>query len=423
MLLVTPSCKKDISSIGLNLNEDLLNATYTDTITLTAYSVREDSLKTANLVYNFLGFMKDEMFGATTASFCTQFIPSGNNINFGESPELDSIVLILRYTGGFYGDTLNPFAIKVYELTEEISPTDTFYHFSSIANTGINITYDPYFLLYPTPNTKVRLDTVYEPHARIRLSDELGNSFLQNASQLANSTSFKAFFKGLYICAEQLRNDGSLVNFTIHNSGLSGIQLYYKNNDEAKKFSFIIKDKEVRFSIYDHDYEIGNPDFQNQVIENNTFLGKEKLYVQSMGGVKTKITFPYLKSLKDKKIVINKAELVITNIGEDENKYPPPIGLSLQAINLKGDVVFFPDLDYGPVYFGGSYVSKDKEYRFRVTRYVQDMILRDNYEPYFYLVTAGAAANASRLILCGYDPTNLTDKSSRLRLEVYYTEY
>jgi hypothetical protein len=146
--------------------------------------------------------------------------------------------------------------------------------------------------------------------------------------------------------------------------------------------------------------------------------------VQSTGGVKTKITFPHIKDLKEKKIVINKAELVITCIEEEQalTKYPPPIQLSMYGINSKGESVRLPDDPYfmNYSYWGGRYDATTKEYRFRLTRYLQDVILNDKFEPYIYLVTEGAASSANRFILSGTNPDNA---SSRLRLEVYYTEY
>jgi hypothetical protein len=421
--LTSTGCNKEMSSIGLKDRNDLLNATFTDSTTLYAYSVVDDSLITIGLRSNILGSVVDEVFGITTSSIYTQLIPEGDIVNFGEAPELDSIVLTLRYTGAFFGDTLNPFAIKVYELTEEISSKDTFYSNSSIANTGMDLVGGSNFLLYPRPTSKVKLDTVYEPHIRIRLDDELGRRFLQNPSNMASAETFKNFFKGINICAEpdQSRSNGSLVNVALENA-LSGIQLYYKDKNVAKKFSFVIKTntETIRFNNYHHEYEKGNPDFVRQTLEKDTLLGAEVLYLQSMGGVKTKITFPYIKALKGKRMVINKAELVITKIDERNDLYQFPRQLSLQGINKEGKLVNIPDAGTGATYFGGSYDSSKKEFRFRISRYIQDVISRDNFEPSIYLVISGAATSANRILIQGHAPF---DASSRIRLEIYYTEY
>ena len=48
------SCKKDIDTIGLNLQDGTLGNAYTE-IPLTAYSTLEDSLFTKNLLYTLLG--------------------------------------------------------------------------------------------------------------------------------------------------------------------------------------------------------------------------------------------------------------------------------------------------------------------------------------------------------------------------------
>jgi hypothetical protein len=414
-------CQKDPSSIGLGLRDpdNILNAVFTDTVSLNTYSIVEDTLNTTNLLSNFLGFIKDPVFGTTVAGIFTQFVPEGNNVNLGVSPQLDSIVLTLRYAGGFYGDTLNPFVIKVYQLNEDILANETYYQNKMFDHTSENLTYDPNFQCYPKPKTKVKVDTVkVDPHLRIRLDDNLGNLFLQNISQMTSNATFKNFFKGLYICVEPLANDGSLVNFNL-TSAITGMQLYYRNDSTAKQLRFYIKSKEtVRVSNYKHDYAAGELNFVNQIVYKDTTLGKNTLYLQSMGGVKTKIYLPNIKLLKEKKWVINKAELVITNIGENLSLFPPPPKLNIQGINKKGEFVIMPDA--ATTYFGGTYDATRKEYRFRLTKYLQSIILRDDYEPYIYLVTDKAAADASRLILSGSLPTA---PASRLRLDVYYTEY
>jgi len=437
LLCIPQGCKKDISSIGLDLKDrdDLLNAVFTDSVTLTAYSVLEDTLNTTGLVAHYLGCLKDNIFGNTTASIFTQLVPLGNNITFGKSPILDSIVFVLRYNGGFYGDTLNPFTVKIYELTEDIIADKTYYQHHSIAyDKSKNLTYSD-FHLYPKPNTKVKVDSLLNPHIRIRLKDELGERFFKDYEKLESAETFKKYFKGLYICAESFRNDGSMVNFAL-SSTLSGIRLYYKEKDgdkyKSKQFAFLINSTDaVRFSHYEHNYNTGEQKFIEQIdslksVKEREKLGEKTLYVQSMGGVKTKISFPYIKAFKEKNangknIVINKAELVVTDIGEDLHLYPVPNRMGFQAVDSSGKLVIMPDLALGNIaYFGGTYDKNNKEYRFRITRYIQNLIQKENYQPYIYLVAEGAAAYANRLILNG---TNPAEASKKLRLEIYYTEY
>jgi len=413
--LVSQGCKKEPSSIGLNLKDrdNLLNAIFTDTTTLTAYSVvysDSDTMNTTNLRTNYLGYVDDLVFGTTTACIYAQFIPSSTVVNFGTSRELDSIVLVLRYSGGWYGDTLNPIRIKVYELDENLSTSTIYDKNSSVTYKSKEITYYPNFRIRPAPNTRVRVDTLLAPHMRIRLKNELGNRFLADSNEMSK-------FKGLYICAEPFQNNGSLVNFTLTDA-LSGIQLYYKNDSVPTLFKLTTPATAVRFNTFEHDHKVGSTGFVNQVINKDTLLGEKVLYAQGFGGIQTKITFPHLKALREKKMVINKAELVITNIGEDLSVYPPPTRLTIRGVNPSGKFVFLPD-DVDATYFGGSYDETKKEYRFRITRYIQDVILRDRFEPFIYLAVRDAPINPHRLLLKGTD----TLESSRLRLELYYTEY
>ena len=419
-LLISQSCKKEPSSIGLDLQNNLLGAIYTDTITLNAYSILEDTLNTTNIASHCLGFLKDDIFGTTTAGIYTQLKPEGNNINLGEAPQLDSVVLILRYSGGFYGDTLNPFVIKVYEVEEEIASTNIYYQNNLLSHSSVNLTYRHNFLLYPQPRTKVKTDTLLEPHIRIRLNNLFGERLIRNISEMTSETTFKNYFKGLYICAEPYQNNGSLVNILLP-TALSGIVFYYKNeNAENKKFSLIIdRETEMRFSSFEHNYEIGDGLFVRQTLNNDTLLGKNILYVQPLGGVKTKIAFPFIKKFRDKNIVINKAELVITDIGNESSFFPAPLALNISGM-VNGKLVFLPDYSQNSPYWGGNYIETDKEYRFRITRYIQEIISRDNFEPFIYLVSSGASINPNRLLLGGTQPFELTQ---RLRLELYYTEY
>ena len=415
------ACQKDPNAIGLDLRDrdDLLNAIFTDTVTLTAYSVLEDTLNTRNLSSNLLGFIKDPVFGTTSAGFFAQFVPEGNSVNFGNAPQLDSIVLTLRYTGSFFGDTLNPFVIQVYRLTEDISSTETYYQNKIFAHSSENLTYHNDFHLYPKPSSKVKLDTIVEAHARIRLDDELGKLLLGVPSEMVTNDVFKSFFKGLYVCAKPLANDGSIVSFAL-TSALTCIQLYYKNDSLTRRFQFPIREKEtVRVGNYDHNYNAGNISFINQVVYKDTLLGRELLYVQSMGGIQTKIIFPHIKAFKDKNMVINKAELVITYAGEENSLFPPPNQLNLYRVNNKGENNI-PLLDSYTSFWGGRYNTTTKEYRFSITRYLQDVILREDFQPYIYLIANPRAGSASRLILNGTHPV---DHSSRLRLELYYTEH
>ena len=87
-----------------------------------------------------------------------------------------------------------------------------------------------------------------------------------------------------------------------------------------------------------------NDDFVSEVINGipvhgNDALGQDILYLQPTGGVKMKIGFPTIKNtFKDKNIVINRAELVISNISEDAPHFFKPALLAIQGVKSDGTI-------------------------------------------------------------------------------------
>lgn len=423
------SCEDELTSLGLNLRDpnELLGTSFMDSTTLTAQSVLDDTIATTGLGSNVLGYVNDPTFGTTKASIYTQYLLSGNSVDFSTSPVLDSVILTIR-VGGFFGDTTTALPIRVYELDQKLYSDSTYRVSSTVAHKNDNLTYDPNYSVRPSPTNRVLIDTnSYDAHLRIRLTDAFGLHFLQNSSSMANDALFANFFKGLYITLDNPQGTGSLlyVNLT---SSISGISIYYKKNGINKRYALVTNSSAVRFNNFEHNYNQANSHFISEVINGipangNAVVGEDKLYLQPTGGVKMKIGFPTIKnSFKNKNLVINRAELVITNISEDDAHFFMPALLAIQGVKSDGTITYLPDDAYytSTDYFGGSYNTSKKEYRIRITNYIQDLILRDQYKDYFYLVVSGAGVRGNRLIMGGLNPD---DENTRLRLEISYTEY
>ena len=422
ILILLNSCEKNYSSIGLNLRDDLLGNSYMDTTSLISFSLK-DTINTKGLAGNVLGFVRDPVFGITEAGFYAQYLPSTQNITFENSAVLDSIVLSIRING-YFGDTLTPLKIRVYELDEEFRKDSNYYQFSSLNYINENLTFNPNYEVYPMPFTRIKVDTtMQDAQIRIRLSDELGERFMNNPDKLRDDNSFLNFFKGLLVKVEPTTGIGSLLYASL-TSSLSGITIYYSSSDTiSRRFAFLTKqDNAARFNYFNHyDYTSASSELQNQ-ISGDQSLGETKLYLQSGGGIKTKLQFPNIKeTFKEKNIIINRAELVITNISMDEDFFFQPPRIEIRGISAVDKEVDLPDRlnDQSGEYFGGTYDINKKEYRFRITRYIQQLILNDEYKDYIYLSVAAAGNRASRLLFAGPQ----ADTSSRLRLEITYTTY
>ena len=140
-----------------------------------------------------------------------------------------------------------------------------------------------------------------------------------------------------------------------------------------------------------------------------------------MGGVRTKISFPTLAHWTDtlaegSHIVINQAKLIVPAASVDTAVFTPPSTLVLIGLNEDGSTFILPDYYEGTSYFGGSYSSTDNAAMFRISEYVQEVVLGKREHYGLSLGINGGAYNAHRLVVNG--PEAETDK---LRVEITYS--
>ncbi|MFN7013651.1 MAG: DUF4270 family protein, partial [Bacteroidia bacterium] len=155
---------------------------------------------------------------------------------------------------------------------------------------------------------------------------------------------------------------------------------------------------------------------------NDSSIGKQKVYIQSMGGVKTKVYFPYFKNIAaNGNVIINQAELVLS-VNEDEsvtNQYSPHNRLTLAAAREDGTNAIIIDQLESEIYFGGNYNTTTKEYRFNITRHMQRLINGQVTEDYgLFILPSGGAVNANRTVLHGSDK----EHPKHIKLILTYTK-
>jgi hypothetical protein len=432
--LLISSCEEEPDLIGLNLQpqNEILSLSFSDTSSIIAYSVIDDSMRTDNYLYNLLGSYNDPVFGSTSASIFTQVRLSDNNVSFGNTPSFDSLILFMPYTGSYVYNNITekpyPINVKVYEVAEKMSFDSTYYSYS-------NLSYKPTELANVTFVPKPKDSTVFNgskfpPLLILKLNNVLGNKLLSALpSDLTDNDAFTKFLNGIYIKTMPLSttntNKGSILYFNLLNSQLSNLVLYYKKTPTdtvSSKYVFVINDKCTKYTHFNHyGYGSANIDFKNQLgigVQADTNLGKQKLYLQSMGGVKVKLKFPYLRNwIKDKKIIINEATIIIKNADIDDKNAPPALLAMLKRI-ASGKTELLPDYDIeGSSFYDGVYNSTSKEYRIRITRYFQNMLNTTDTDFGLYLLVDSRRTSGNRLVFTG------TDKSltNRMKLELRYT--
>ncbi len=428
---ITTSCENDPTIIGIDLlpDEEKLGVFSSDTTTVLVHSVFVDSIKTDETTRSLLGSYIDPVFGLSTVSIATQVRLSSVTVNFGDNPVLDSIVLSLDYTtitsilGSplvAYGDTTTVQTIKVFELDEDLVFDTAYYSNYNAALKPVELaSKDVSF----RPTDSIMVDTVLvKSQLRIQLSEEFGNSILNAPEEALESVDgFVSFMKGLYIKPEPVSAGGAIAFFDLL-SAVSRLTIYYHNDDETKKsYTFLINAQCARYMNFDHDYSLGDPTFVAH-LNGDTALGTENFYLQSLAGVETRLSFPYIKDwAKDQTIILNEAKLVFYN-ADTAGGFAPPLELFLFELKEDGSFDVLDEQFEGAAYFGGYYRRASAEYFFRMTQRIQKIISGEYDNTPFTIGVSGASLMPNRVVLNGYNPGNTAQFDSRIRLKLIYTK-
>jgi len=470
-LFLFSSCK-DSSTIGLNLDDaNKITGTLNDTVTVTSNTVLDEPTGTSGLARYPLGYMKDATFGTTEASIAMAVnLPSGT-FTLGSAPtSIDSAILVLPFDTSaasttqyrarpFYGDSTAIYTITVSQLSTSIKTYSTYLSNQVYPSGDVLGTFTGSI----KPTTHVKITSIIDaapdtalvtvPELRIKLNTAMIQSKILALDSLLLTTDYKfnAAFRGLKITASTTGTNGGIMflNFASANSNL---EIYYKHKDAttttkidtvAAKFPIITTTNPVAATIT-HNYT-GTP-IATQLATPGVY---QTTYLQAMSGIRNRIKFPSLATLKAKigsNIIINKAELVIDS-SDPADSIPFKIAprLLLYKLDIAGQRTNVPDNnaysssenpngDLRPatsgVPFGGKYDFTKKSYTFSVTNYVQDIIdgkLID-YGTYLAPIAYDAAIsypnpyplsnNASRVVIGSFSNTS----NRKIRLNIYYVK-
>ena len=405
LLIGFASCKKQPQQIGESLqpNSSNIQVAFSGNQDIVAEVQRVDSISTKSASLSLVGDLNDPHFGNSNISFYTQIGLTSNSLQWEDGATTDSIVMQVLYSG-YYGDTLTPLTLKIHEVTQDMAGDSAVYYSNTSYEVGeewANYTFTP------RPKTKTFIngaDTIGYNILQIPVNVALGDKLMQ--SDFASNTDFMNYFKGLRFSCEPAAGTGSICYFNLLNTK-SYLRIYYHNDYDTTFCDFNISDKYIRFNHFDHDYSAA----QAPIIFNDT--ATEYLYAQSTAGVRTRLVFPNLaqwaKELNTN-VLVNEAKLILTGANDmingvvnDTAIFKQPAQLVVVKANEDGSYGILPDQLVGTNYFGGYYDSKTDQVWFRISEYVQDLILAgpdaENYGLYIY--TYAGAYNATRWIFHG----------------------
>lgn len=407
------------NTVGLEVQPEGDQATlgFTDTFTVITNVVKEDSVPSDEAYTNLssktlVGYMYEPEFGSTTANLYAQLIPT-ETPTMPVNMVIDSAIFTLAYKD-FYGDTTSEQTVEIFEMNEPI--LDSVYYSNKSFST------------YPTvqgtlsnfkPKTKDSITingTKYAPHLRIPVSKNFAKEVFDSAATYTTLSDYINHIKGVYLSFSGNAPGGII---TIDpNSSLTGMTIYYRDTAAAPhdtlEAKFNLKEA-FRVSNFNHN------NYSGSVVSSyfgNPTLSASQCYIQSMGGVRTKINFPFLSSIDDAgPVAISKAELVVTVVDGTSSTYAANERLGIAGISSEGKPVTIPDHNETSAYLGGS-LSGNK-YRFNIARYVQS-VLNGNWNDYgLYLLASAPYDNPHRVIVGGGQNSN---PSYRMKLQITYTK-
>jgi len=273
------ACDKDFTSIDSDVisaqNAINFNTTSID-YPIVASNLRLNPVSSNNLPSFMLGYNNNPFFGESKASFLGQIIPSEFSPSFGENVVLDSVVLTIPYYSrgvetseegdityeidSIYGNTATKlyvyksnFYLRDFNPSGDFSDSQNYYSNGALSNSeSINQSEIEAELLYESGILGDGSDNFIPSSERIDLTliDSLGETYVSNSiapairlklnnpndnfwqslffenegnPELSNANSFKDFFRGLYIKADGINSEGSmmLLNFASSNTKLT----------------------------------------------------------------------------------------------------------------------------------------------------------------------------------------------------------
>ncbi len=428
----------DPTDIGLELQGSVnqIGTSYRDDFRIDASTVLlKDSIVSFGSRPVLAGRVNDGPFGTITArTFAEVSLPS-NNLAFDEAPVADSIVLSLGYTYHF-GDTTLTTRLSVYELDEAFFEKATYFTTSEL-RTKPNALGTVAFRPRPTGSRPAGATVPRStPTVKIRLSQELASRILAQSGKpaLANQAAFvDQVLKGISLQPSPGAPAGAVLGFNLQ-SDSSYINLRYTSGTTKRSVKFRFYDSDPRFNQISVD-RTGTPlaNLRNSGDILPSTQTDNGAYLQSGTGLRTKITFPDLASLKAEggTVAINRAELVVPVQKDlfDQSRVPPLVYLyeTNETNRILTWFSFIPrrvqkngaplvpqrpeqdqpaELEYDP---------EKREYVINMTSYVQAMLY-------------GSKPNNGLLIGSGAN-SNLVNRavipasgSERIHLRVYYSK-
>jgi len=437
------SCEKPEQSTGVDLlpSDDFISVATIDTFTVRAITLQEDSIRSEGVTPALIGAYIDPIFGLSKSSHYTEIRLTTANPIFGtpgesESIVIDSLILNLAFqTIGtpvpIYGGWSEQY-FQVFEIDDTLTVDQPYYGNQALNVIDEDLVEPGFNLIQPNYRDSSIIDGVaFRPSVRIPLKKDLAERLIEAGGEDGlTATEFLEELNGLFITVDEnaagvnLSRTGilSIDNF----STASRMEMYYRDTFPAMPdtsfYDFEIRSAIGKYNAFEHDFTRGGEtSLIRQVVDSAGDAGGQSLYIQAMSGTKLRVDLPYIEALRDSgNLAIAKAELTLSVRDGSIGRFAPPSGLFIFGLDEEGESFLIDDQLDGSSFVGGNYDPINQEYRFTISRFLQQVISGDRDFHGLEIVTRSASFTANRLVLNG---TNVVDSENRLKLEISFTKF
>ena len=382
-IILIYSCDKDFTSIDSDVisAENAINFnTSSIDYPIVASNLRLNPVKSNNLPSFMLGYNNNPFYGESKASFLGQIVPAEFSPSFGENVVLDSVVLTIPYYSrgvdtdddgnisyeidSVYGNTATKlyvyksnFYLRDFNPSGDFSDSQNYYSNGALSNSEtINQSEIEAELLYESgilgdgsddfiPSSEridlTLLDSLGEsyvassiaPAVRLKLNNPNDNFwqslFFENEGnpELINPNTFKEFFRGLYIKADGVNSEGSmmLLNFASSNTKLT---IHYTSETSTDSDTdsggtsteTITSQNEYVLNFTDNLVNIYENNFQVDVSNSNTVEGDERIYLKGGEGYMSTVDLFSGDIEDDNGVMVNAFDHFKNSFYDEENE-------------------------------------------------------------------------------------------------------
>ncbi|MGF1636357.1 MAG: DUF4270 family protein [Cyclobacteriaceae bacterium] len=274
-----------------------------------------------------IGAENNPLFGTSSAKSFTQIVPRDTTFRANESFVLDSVTVTMTFDYIYgAGASTSVQKIAIHELTENIDISTNRY----FSNDAVAYNPEPLGEVSFMPNTE-QYDTANSFSARLRLDDELGHRFIDEAKKanggvFSQRTGFSSFFNGLAFVPGEDNNCMMRISPPVSN-----LTLHYHTNTDTSSYILLYRNA-ISFYNIERDFQdspLSPLTAENEYVE----LDDELFYVKSGVGTLARVSFSPVKDYFDtipNKIITNAVFEIET---EPFDKYlEPPFRLDVFSL-------------------------------------------------------------------------------------------